>query len=75
MVYAGRYTGNSRFGAIFLWTGFAFQVLWIFALPNLSRVLNRADFALVFIYSVLTLAGLALLLPSNSRPGKECYRP
>ena len=75
MVYPARYIGNSRFRAMFLWTGFAFQVLWIFALPNLGRVLTRADFDPVFIYSVLTLAGLALLLPGNSRPGKGCYRP
>lgn len=66
MVYAARYTGNSRFGALFLWTGFTFQVLWICALPNLSPVLTRGDFAPVFIYSALTLAGIALLLPSNS---------
>ncbi len=51
---------------MFLWTGFTFQVLWICTLPNLSHMLTRADFAPVFIYSALTLGGIALLLPSNS---------
>lgn len=56
MVHPARYTGTSRFGAMFLWTSFTFQVLWIFGSPNLSRVLIRADLAQIFIYSALMLS-------------------
>jgi hypothetical protein len=63
MVYPARRTGNSKFGAMFLWAGCICQVLWLCASISLRPELGQGDFAPIFIYSALALAGLSLTMP------------
>ena len=73
MVYPARYAANSKFGAMFLWTGCICQALWTCGSVSLKPELSRGDFAPIFIYSALAVAGIALTLPKTAErsPARE----
>jgi hypothetical protein len=74
MRYPAGYTGNSRLGTMLLWIGCICQFLWTFAWPSLSPLFTRGDFAPIFIYSALALAGIALILLSRSERSASAKR-
>jgi len=64
------FSGNSKFGAMFLWSGCICQALWALASVTARAGLTLGDFAPLFVYSALATAGIALIV---SHPvGRGC---
>jgi len=66
-LYAAARSGNTRFGAMFLWTGCVCQLLWACAFVGGQLQLDKAALAPISVYSGLAIAGVALALPSRRR--------